>query len=62
MSEARLLDANGRPKYDLQYYAVNKRGEFGSAGLYAGYKFAVHDGHEARLADGAYLYERPAGR
>ncbi len=62
MSEARLLDANGRPKYDLQYYAVNKRGEFGSAGLYAGYKFAVHDGREARLADGAYLYERPTGR
>jgi N4-(beta-N-acetylglucosaminyl)-L-asparaginase len=62
MSEPRLLDGNGRPKYDLQYYAVNKRGEFGSAGLYAGYKFAVHDGREARLADGAYLYERPAGR
>jgi N4-(beta-N-acetylglucosaminyl)-L-asparaginase len=62
MTEARLLDAGGQPKYDLQYYAVNKRGEFGSAGLYAGYKFAVHDGREARLADGAYLYERPAGR
>jgi N4-(beta-N-acetylglucosaminyl)-L-asparaginase len=62
MSEPRLLDANGRPKYDLQYYAVNKRGEFGSAGLYSGYRFAVHDGREPRLADGAYLYERPASR
>ena len=62
MSEPRLLDANHRPAYDLQFYAVNKRGEFGSAGLYAGYKFAVHDGREARLVDGAYLYERPAGR
>jgi N4-(beta-N-acetylglucosaminyl)-L-asparaginase len=62
MTEPRLLDGNGRPTYDLQYYAVNKRGEFGSAGMYAGYRFAVHDGREARLADGAYLYERPAGR
>ncbi len=62
MSEPRLLDASGRPTYDLQYYAVNKRGEFGSAGLYPGYKFAVHDGREARLVDGASLYERPAGR
>ncbi len=62
MTEPRLLDASGRPKYDLQYYAVNKRGEFGSAGLYAGYQFAVHDGREARLVDGAYLYERPASR
>jgi N4-(beta-N-acetylglucosaminyl)-L-asparaginase len=62
MSEPRLLDAAGRPKYDLQFYAVNKRGEFGSAGLYAGYQFAVHDGRDARLADGAYLFERQASR
>jgi N4-(beta-N-acetylglucosaminyl)-L-asparaginase len=62
MSEPRLLDATGRPKYDLTYYAVNKRGEFGSAALYAGYQFAVHDGREARRADAAYLFERPASR
>jgi len=62
MTEPRLLDAAGQPKYDLQYYAVNKRGEFGAAGLYPGAQFAVHDGREARLVDCAHLFERPAGR
>ncbi len=60
MSEARLLDASGRPKYDLTYYALNKKGEFGAANFYPGPRFAVHDGQQARLADCAYLFpERP---
>jgi len=58
-SEARLLDANGRPKFGLAYYALNKRGEFGSAALYSGTTFAVHDGREARVADSGYLFESP---
>jgi N4-(beta-N-acetylglucosaminyl)-L-asparaginase len=57
MSERRLLDASGRPKYDLSYYALNKRGEFGAANFYPGVRFAVHDGREARLADAASLFE-----
>jgi N4-(beta-N-acetylglucosaminyl)-L-asparaginase len=61
-SEPRLLDGNGRPQFDLNYYAINKRGEFGSASLYSGARFAVHDGRDARLADCAYLYERPPRR
>jgi len=44
---------------DLTYYALNKRGEFGSAGFYSGTSYAVHDGREARIADSAYLFERP---
>jgi N4-(beta-N-acetylglucosaminyl)-L-asparaginase len=59
MSEPRLLDAAGRPKYGLNYYAVNKRGEFGSAAFYPGSTFAVHDGREARLVDAASLYPQP---
>lgn len=62
MTEPRLLDAAGRPKYDLQYYALNKRGEFGAAGIYPGAQFAVHDGRDARLVDCAHLLDRPAGR
>ncbi len=62
MTEARLLDERGRPKFDLAFYAVNKRGEFGAASLYPG-RFAVHDGTAAQLRDTASLYERPpAGR
>ena len=58
-TERRLLDASGRPKFDLTYYALNKRGEFGAAALYSGAAFAVHDGRTARLADAGYLFERP---
>jgi N4-(beta-N-acetylglucosaminyl)-L-asparaginase len=59
MTEPRLLDRNGRPTYGLNYYAVNKRGEFGSAAFYPGSRFAVHDGREARLVDAASLYPQP---
>jgi hypothetical protein len=62
MTEPRLLDASGKPNYDLTYYALNKRGEFGAASMYAGATYSVHDGREARFADSAYLYERPPRR
>jgi len=57
MSESRLLTPDGRPKFSLNYYAINKRGEFGAASLYPS-RFAVHDGTEAKLLDTAHLYER----
>ena len=59
MSERRLLDASGRPKYGLTYYAVNKRGEAGAANFTPGAQYAVHDGRAARLADCAALFEGP---
>ena len=59
MTEARLLDERGRPKLQLTFYAVNKRGEFGGASLYGPKQFAVHDGTGARLVEGAHLYDGP---
>ena len=59
LTEKRLLGPDGRPKFSLNFYAVNKRGEFGAASLYPG-KYAAHDGTEAKIRDTAYLYERPA--
>ena len=56
-TEARLLDPRGRPKFNLNFYAVNKRGEFGSASLFPG-RYAAHDGSEAKIRDTAYLFER----
>ncbi|MGH7751718.1 MAG: N(4)-(beta-N-acetylglucosaminyl)-L-asparaginase [Gemmatimonadales bacterium] len=56
MTEARLLDERRRPKFDLTFYAVNKRGEFGSATMFPPRQFAVHDGREAKLMDCATLY------
>ena len=59
LTEPRLLGPDGKPKFSLSFYAVNKRGEFGAASLYPG-SYAAHDGREAKLRDTAYLYERPA--
>ena len=56
-TEPRLIDAQGRPKFGLSFYAVNKRGEFGSASLFPS-RYAAHDGTEAKLRDTAYLFPR----
>jgi N4-(beta-N-acetylglucosaminyl)-L-asparaginase len=58
MTEARLLGPGGRPRFDLEFYAVTKAGEFGGATLYSGGKFAVCDEKGARLEEAAYLYRR----
>jgi N4-(beta-N-acetylglucosaminyl)-L-asparaginase len=57
MTEPRLLDARGRPRFGLSFYAVNKRGEFGAAALFPG-RYAAHDGSEAKLRDVAHMFER----
>jgi N4-(beta-N-acetylglucosaminyl)-L-asparaginase len=53
-----LLNADGAPRFGLEFYAVNKKGEFGSAGLWSGGRFAVHDGKENKLREAAYLFKR----
>jgi N4-(beta-N-acetylglucosaminyl)-L-asparaginase len=45
-------------KFNLNFYAVNKRGEYGGAALWKGGRFAVHDGKDAKIVESAYLYER----
>ncbi len=55
----RLCDDNGRPKFGLDFYALNRKGEFGAAGIYQGGRFAVHDGIENRLREVAYLFKAP---
>jgi len=58
----RLCDAEGRPRFGLEFYALNKKGEFGSAGLYQGGRYAAHDGAENKLLEAAYVFKRPADR
>jgi N4-(beta-N-acetylglucosaminyl)-L-asparaginase len=62
--EKRLLDAQGRPSFGITFYALNKRGEYGAASMYATAsdgarrQFAVADSRGARKEDCAFLYER----
>jgi N4-(beta-N-acetylglucosaminyl)-L-asparaginase len=58
LTPPRLLK-EGRPTFNLSYYAVNKRGEFGSASLYPT-SYAAHDGKDGALRDTAYLYQKRA--
>ncbi|HEY0097979.1 MAG TPA: isoaspartyl peptidase/L-asparaginase, partial [Pyrinomonadaceae bacterium] len=55
---------------DVNFYALNKRGEFAGAAIWNGTRnsrgelrrrqFAAHDGREGRLFESAYLFERRA--
>ncbi|HEY2163560.1 MAG TPA: N(4)-(beta-N-acetylglucosaminyl)-L-asparaginase [Gemmatimonadaceae bacterium] len=58
MTEKRLLADNGKPVFQLQYYAVNKKGEYAGACCYEGSKFAVADSSGARLEECAYMYKK----
>lgn len=60
--ERRLLDRDGRPGFGLRFYAVSRRGEYGSASIWSGTKekparFAVADAAGARLEPCAFLFE-----
>jgi N4-(beta-N-acetylglucosaminyl)-L-asparaginase len=55
----RLLDDQGRPRFDVNFYAINKRGEFGAAAIWSGARFSVNTGEpESRLQEAAFLYKR----
>lgn len=55
----RLLDDQNRPNFNVSFYALNKRGEFGGGAIWSGMRYAVNTGErESRLVDGAYLYKR----
>ncbi|MGH7591473.1 MAG: N(4)-(beta-N-acetylglucosaminyl)-L-asparaginase [Gemmatimonadales bacterium] len=59
LAPPRLIGADGKPKFQLNYYVVNKNGEYGSAALYPS-KYAVNDGSGAMLKDAAHLFEGEA--
>lgn len=56
--EKRLLNKEGRPNFQLNFYAVTKRGEFGGAALYPS-RFCVNTGAESRLVNSEHLFEGP---
>lgn len=56
--EDRLTDDEGRPAFNVNYYAVNRDGEWGGAAIWSGARFAVNVDGDARHQDSAYLYER----
>ncbi len=66
--DKRLLDKQSRPNFGIKFYAVNKRGDYGSGSMWSDpksgkpAKFAVADAKGARLEECAFLYEgKPTG-
>ena len=57
MTESRLL-VNGKPTFQLQFYAVNKKGEYAGACAYEGSSFAVADAKGPRIEKCAYLFKK----
>ncbi|MBI1827038.1 MAG: N(4)-(beta-N-acetylglucosaminyl)-L-asparaginase [Planctomycetes bacterium] len=57
--EKRLLDSEGKPNFDLKFYALSKDGRFAGASIWSGGKFAVFSGGQNRLEDCAFLFQRP---
>ncbi len=56
---ARLRDEEGRPNFNVKFYALNKKGEVGGAEIYGGDNtFAVADAAGVRSVELAYLYRR----
>ena len=54
---AAMLGPDGRPTFQIQFYAVNKAGDYGCAGLFPTKYAASDEASGARLLDGAYLYQ-----
>lgn len=65
MTEDRLLDKKGRPRFGLSFYALSKTGQYGSATMYGptdsqkghdGGTFAIADKDGARLEPMSFLF------
>lgn len=57
--EPRLLRRDGRPNYNLTFFALRKDGCYGSATMWSGRDFAVFSDGRSRMGACAYLFERP---
>ncbi|MDA0986876.1 MAG: N(4)-(beta-N-acetylglucosaminyl)-L-asparaginase [Bacteroidetes bacterium] len=56
--EKRLLTKDGKPNFNVSFYAINKKGGYGSAAIYEGIKYAVNDGKESRLETAVGYFKR----
>ncbi len=54
-----LLRKDGRPKFDVKFYAVSKDGRHGAASIWSDAEYAVYADGRNRLEDCAFLFERP---
>ncbi|NIP80182.1 MAG: twin-arginine translocation signal domain-containing protein [Gemmatimonadetes bacterium] len=56
-AQPRLQREDGRPAFNVNYYAVDRTGDFGAAAIWPG-RYAVAFGDTAEIRDSAHLFER----
>lgn len=57
--EPRLLDSDGRPLFNVSFYALNKKGEYGAASIWSGKQCAINTGQKTSvLHNMAYLFKK----
>jgi N4-(beta-N-acetylglucosaminyl)-L-asparaginase len=56
--EKRLRTTDGKPNFDLKFYALRKDGAYGGASMFPGGKFAVDDGTGAKAVDAPSLFDK----
>ncbi len=55
----RLHNTGGKPNFNVSFYAINKKGEHGSASLWQGGTYCLNDGSTNKKYDSAYLLKGP---
>lgn len=56
--EPYLQDEQGRPNFNVNFYAINKQGEFAGTAIWSGSRFAAHDGETNQIYESAYLFKK----
>lgn len=54
----RLLNAEGKPDFNVNFYALDHQGRHAMASIWSGGSYTAHDGRQARVLEGAYLYRK----
>ncbi len=58
-TEKRLLRQDGRPNFDVKFYAIAQDGRYGAASIWSGARFAVYRDGTNRHEPCEYLFKRP---
>jgi N4-(beta-N-acetylglucosaminyl)-L-asparaginase len=56
-TNAKPYNVVDKPDFDVKFYAINKQGEYGAAGIKGPFKFSVCDERGNRNEEGIYLYK-----
>ncbi len=54
----RLLEENGRPNFNVNFYVLDRKGNYAGCAMWSGTDFTVNDGVTNRRVESSYLFKR----